>query len=47
MELDLRSPAPVAQTGHDADDPTGAAAAFAILSFMACTTGVLVGALAF
>ena len=47
--LDLRTPTLSAGTtaGADLDAPSGAAAAFAILATIACSVGLLAGALLF
>jgi hypothetical protein len=43
--VDLRTP--TLSAGADFDAPSGAAAAFAILATMACSVGLLAGALLF
>ncbi len=47
--IDLRTPAPstAATAGFDADSPSGAAAAYAILAFFGCCFGVVAGAVIF
>jgi hypothetical protein len=45
--IDLRTMDVASSSGRDTDAPTGAAAAFALLAFMACSLGVVAGALLF